>query len=577
MKNNLMKLKKSLNGAVILTGILMTLFLAACSSPDLDNLLSSGNPDLSNPDSGNPDSGNPDSGNPDSGDPDSGDPDSGDPDSGNPDSGDPDSGDPDSGDPDSGDPDGEDEPDFPGFDPFVIYNGGARKGITIAGLEDDLRFFAESVNMEAEEAGYNGNQRVIKISHALNAGGNTVQQSFGLFSDEEIDLEEAAALSFWARANKKLDIRYVGFGDADPDKRVVYTGEDFNQQISVSTEWKRYIVPVPAGLSGLKMTRVFILNVQLAKENYICIDNIEFIKSGVTVTDIIIPSANDELFYGAVDAVNLLKGAQIKITYLYSDGAVTTLQYKENNHTLKYNLANWLSPFIGINGNVTFNGKVIYPLEKASSNQVELSVSIDGITSNSMTASVIGGILLDNFEDTGGVTIPATPASDSGYLWHTSASGSVVTVRDDFTVSSDIIHSGIGSGSWRPLANANVRGGRNFEAKDATGYNTLTFYLKVTTGTGDKTSIYKDINFNFELKNGGTLANKTNGSFFPQQFTYNTDGWQKVKIKLADFINAGLDITAITGYAFGVAEKHGVSLRIMLDDIALVYEADNEI
>jgi len=440
-----------------------------------------------------------------------------------------------------------------------IYKGGARRGISAGELSDDPKYFADSVDMESEEPGRNGNQRAIKITHALNTNGNTAQQSFGLFSDAKINLETVSALSFWARANKKLNIRYVGFGNADPNQRIVYTGENYNQQISIGVEWKQYIIPVPVFQSGQCTDRAFFFNALLAIGDYVCIDDIEFINSGVTLTEITIPDTNDTLFYGPTDAAKILKGVPVKMVFFGDDRVITILQNASNNHTLKYNLAPWLIPFVKTSGNDT------------------LLVDTGGVRSNPMTVRIIGGLLLDDFEDiesTVSTTIPGTPADNgTGYLWHTTSSGSVVVSRDYVTTTHQEIHGGLHAGSWRPAATANKpRGGRNFDAKNAADCNTLSFWIKVTVGGGN-TALKKNTVFTFELRNGGALAKKTEGAFFARQFTYNTDnadGWQEVIMPLADFINMGLDITAITGYAFGVVDNQGSALRIMLDDIALI-------
>jgi hypothetical protein len=457
-----------------------------------------------------------------------------------------------------------------------IYRGGARRGITAGELSDDKKYYEGSVDMEADEPGRNGNQRVIKITHAVNSNGNAAQQSFGLFSDTEIDLETVAALSFWARANKSLNIRYVGFGGADPDKRVVYTGENYNQSIPVGVEWRRYVIPVPAARTGQNAARVFLFNASIAIGNYVCIDDIEFIESGVALTEITMPAANNGLFYGATDAAKILKGVPLKLTYACDDGTVVTLQNAHNSHTLKYNLAPWLIPFVGVGGNVTFSDGVIIP-EKGKSSAISLSVNIPGARGNSMTAHIIDGLLLDDFEDiegAGNVPIPGTPAEGTGYLWHTSGGSPVVTAREYFTVEHKEIHRGLRAGSWRPNASASskTRGGRNFGAKDAADYQTLTFWIKVTVGGGN-TVPQKNTVFTFELRNGGTLTNKTSGSFYARQFTYDTDnadGWQEVTMPLADFVELGLDSAAITGYAFGVVDNQGSALRIMLDDVSLL-------
>ncbi|MDR0455133.1 MAG: hypothetical protein LBH20_00430 [Treponema sp.] len=461
---------------------------------------------------------------------------------------------------------------FAELGPLEIYRGGAGKGIRVGGLSDDPKYYENSIDMESDEGGHNGNQRAIKVIPALNANGNAVQQSFGLFSDTEIPLNTVTALSFWAKSNKNLNIRYAGFGDADPDKRVVYTGEDFNQQIALTGEWKRYIVPVPASGSGQKTARVFFFNASIAAGNYVCIDDIEFIESGVTISGITIPETCDVLLYGAADAAKLLKGAPLKLRYDCTDGTTVTLQCASNSHTLKDNLAHWLTPFIKVNGNVSFSDGIITPREKDSA--FTLTVNMAGVTSNPMSARIVNGLLLDDFEDTGKVTIPGTPAAASGYLWHTTSSGSTVVVRDYVDITNKEIYSGLGAGSWRSAATANKpRGGRNFDAQDAAAYDTLIFRVKVTTG-GASLIVHNNTVFTFELKNGGTLTNKTNGAFFAQQFTYVSDGtaddWQEIRMPLAAFVDTGLDITAITGYAIGVVDNQGAALRIMLDDIALV-------
>ena len=461
---------------------------------------------------------------------------------------------------------------FTELGPLEVYKGGARKGITMGELADDSKYYKNSITLESNEDGHNGNQRAIKVIPALNAGGNAVQQSFGLFSDREIHLDTVAALSFWAKANKNLNIRYVGFGDADPDKRVVYTGEGFNQQIALTTQWKRYVVPVPAAGNGQTTARVFFFNALIAAGNYVYIDDIEFIESGVTLTGITIPQTCDLLLYGAADAAGILRGAPLKLNYACADGMTATLQCASNSHTLKDNLAHWLTPFIKVSGNVAFSQGVITPQEKNSA--FTLTVSMAGVTSNSMNARVFDGILIDNFEDLMKDNIPANPVSAKGYLWYTNTgtTTSTVMIREYYDAAHEEIHSGLGAGSWRPAIDANkTRGGRNFNAKDARGYTTLTFWIKVTAG--GNTVIQKNTVFTFELRNGGTLTNKTDGAFFTRQFTYDggtAAGWQEVRMPLSGFIDAGLDISAITGYAFGVVDNQGAALRIMLDDIALV-------
>jgi hypothetical protein len=459
---------------------------------------------------------------------------------------------------------------FTDLGPQEIYKGGARKGITAGELTDDPKYYANSIIMESVEGGHNGNRRAIKVTPALNANGNPVQQSFGLFSDTHINLDTVVALSFWAKANKNLNVRYAGFGDADPDKRVVYTGEGFNQQIALSSAWKRYVIPVPAFPGGLKTTRVFFMNLQLAAGNCIYIDDIEFIESGVTLAAITIPETCDLLLYGETNAAKLLKGAPIKLNYACPDGITVTLQCAHSSHTLKDNPAHWLTPFIQVSGNVTFSEGVIIPQEKSAA--FTLTVNMAGTTSNPMAARIVDGILLDDFEDLMKDNIPSNPVSTKGYLWYADTGAnttSTVMIRDYYNVDNKEIHSGLGAGSWRTAATAhNARGGRNFDSKNAAGCTTLVFWIKVTSG--GNTVIQKNTVFTFELRNNGTLTSKTDGPFFVRQFTYDADDWQEVRMPLADFIEAGLDISAITGYAFGVVDNQGAALKIMLDDIALV-------
>ena len=463
--------------------------------------------------------------------------------------------------------------------PLEIYKGGARKGITAGALSDDstMRYYKDTVDLDAQAPGRNGNQRVIKIAPALNDKGNAAQQSFSLFSDTEIDLDNAVALSLWAKANKSLNIKFWGFGDADPHKRVVYTGENNNQSIAIGAEWKHYIIPLPVSPNGQTATRVFFLSGLIGKDNYVYIDELEFVQTGVTLTNITIADANDSLLYGATDAEKILTGSPLKLEYLCDDGTTAALRNATSDYTVFYNLAHWLKPFIEVSGDVTFLDGVITPREKGAGSALTLSLDIDGITSNSMTARITDGLLLDDFEDFVNFTkksIPSAPAGETGYLWYNLGNSPAVVMRDSFTVASAEIHSGLYAGTWRTTATANnPRGGRNFDAKDAAGYHTLTFHIRVTAGTTASSNFQENTRFSFELKNGGSLTNKTTGNFIPQQFTYNPDnanGWQEVTMPLADFAALGLDITAITGYAFTVVDNRGAGLRISLDDIALV-------
>jgi hypothetical protein len=195
-----------------------------------------------------------------------------------------------------------------------------------------------------------------------------------------------------------------------------------------------------------------------------------------------------------------------------------------------------------------------------------------------MTAAVLDALLLDDFEDMAHnetKAIPTTPEEATGYLWRTkNASGSTVVTRDYFTVDNGEIHSGLVSASWRSTAAAkNPRGGRNFEAKDAGAYDTLSFWIKVTIGAS--VNIQKNTVFTFELKNGGTLTDEESGNFFVEQFTYDPsadDGWQNIIMPLSVFADSGLDTSAITGYAIGVVNNQGVALRVMVDNVALTNE-----
>jgi len=440
---------------------------------------------------------------------------------------------------------------FAALGPLEIYKGGTRRGISVGELTEDKKLFIDSIDMESDEPGHDGNARAIKISAAINANGNGALQSFGLFSDVAIDMETVAALSFWARANKTLNIKFAGFGDADSRQRVIYAGAGNKQSIAIGAEWKRYVVPVPVARSGYRTTRVFCFGAQIGKDNYVCLDDIEFIESGVTLTAINIAPVNDGLFYGAAATAAILNGSPLTLTYLCDDGTVATLQGANSSYTLYYNLAHWLSPFIVAGGDGAY------------------TVRIDGVTSNPMSARVIDGLLLDDFEDfesTTNVGIKGTPQPEAGYLWSTSAGTSVVVSRSYFTDEDEEIHRGLHAGNWRPTAaSKNTRGGRMFEeAKDAAGYTTLTFWIKVTK---------QDTVFTFELRNGGALDVKTSGTYIAREFTYHTDsadGWQEVVMPLAYFVERGLDPSAITGYAFGVVDNQGSALRIMLDDIALV-------
>jgi len=471
-----------------------------------------------------------------------------------------------------GDTDLEIRVNFTELEPLEMYKGGIRRGVSVGELSDDSKYFPDSICLESEEIGHEGNPRAIKVSPALNENGNAVRQSFGLFFDTEIDMSGVVGVSFSVKSEGKVNLYYAGFGDADPNKRVVYAGRNNNQSISVLEEWTRYVIPVPVPQNGLAATRCFFLSALIQKGGYLLIDDIELLQSGVSLESINILDYNSNYISGVDDAAKMLNGARIRLNYDIDYSSSYMLQSANTDYALYYNLAHWLKPYIEARiENMYYTGGTLVA-----------SININGVRSNEMRAYIYERVLLDDFEDfesIENIPIPAAPSSEKGYLWH-SYGGSPKVVSRSYCYGDEHneIYSGVHAGSWRPNAeqSSKTRGGRNFEQpKDATFRHTLYFSIKVTVGGGNTVPVGNTV-FTFELKNGGTPTDKTSGTFYAQEFTHDIDddihyynGWQHVSIPLADYAAQGMDLSAITGYAFGVVDNQGSALRIMLDDICI--------
>jgi hypothetical protein len=107
-----------------------------------------------------------------------------------------------------------------------------------------------------------------------------------------------------------------------------------------------------------------------------------------------------------------------------------------------------------------------------------------------------------------------------------------------------------------------------------TGFETVSFWLRIYWNNIGMIAVEPPdppytpplqqipMDFNFELRNGGSLTDKTAGTYIRQTVAYDhgaatlPEGWLregnyiKVVLPISDFVDAGLNITNVDGFAF---------------------------
>jgi len=241
------------------------------------------------------------------------------------------------------------------YDPLgrlVMYSGGAQLGLEIdwingpGGIGSAWATWpdpAYTTTLHHYGAGRGDNLRGIRLtSPDLRPGELDDEISFSLRFTEpfEVDAREIVALSFWARtenAATPIGIFFAGFGNGDTRVAVGNMPAPPTPPIVVTDQWQQFIVPVPSALpETFSMNDVFFArfgragsglgNLVEGGGNAIFFDDIEFLTSGMEVTEVVLPEAFGSLLTN-LDPVNpatLVTTANI--VYAHADGASVVLR-----------------------------------------------------------------------------------------------------------------------------------------------------------------------------------------------------------------------------------------------------------
>lgn len=460
-----------------------------------------------------------------------------------------------------------------------IYAGGAKAEITVSTAPETNPTNATIpiIELNANVQGHNGNARAIKIT------GEGVNKAFALTTAEPIDLNGFVALSFWAKTDSgQVNATYLAFGDNNVNRRVVYVGETNAQNtITFYNTWTHYIIPLPQEASISTTSRPFILRATIPAEREIYFDDIEFITSGVTLDAIQIQGGGFSAitFKRGTDVEPLIKARQITFRYKHNDGTTVTLWSEPSGNNLKFNLREWMFPqlvfALNPSSNADLSGTVVTP--KSNGGDARVTVSMGGVTSNEAVFPILEEDIhiIGDFSTLTNVAIPTVPVAGTNYFWQQGdfAGGFFLVNNATGTRSpwNETLYNSANSvaGNWRIANNAAARtgrGGGTIESADLSEYSQISFWINIywqsaATVANAKPNV-KPLIFDFELRNEGTRVSATTGTYYKQQVTYDPDnvpagwetrasGWIKVVLPLSGFA-AGLDLTAVTGWAFEV-------------------------
>jgi len=455
-----------------------------------------------------------------------------------------------------------------------LYKGGAKTGLKVAPLEDYPFYhtsgttgwtpgalvpnWASNITLNAEVEGHAGNPRSLKVSRsALNE-----DSGFGLAFDTEFDMSGVKALSFWARTDNAggINVKRFGFGDAGvyaqpwewcgTHRGVLYTGEANNNTIPVTTVWKRFIVPVPGGLTAPDMKRVFTLIAAIPAGSSLYIDDIEFLDSGVTCTGIRVPNAIPGKIYPGVsfDVASLFEDTEMSWEFRLDEDNSTYRIYMVSDGGW-YHLYEWPAAY--------------------------KQFTIDSITGNAVkdsNTSIIGqpeaniSLVLKNGQ--GVKTNPIAMVFDTGYVF----------VIEDFEAGAGSFN-GNGKGYWHSggewAAGFADGAGESFEGKKAawwSNYRWSTDFYGFGRNNANITLTEFD-NISFWIKsdrNDHVFAFVLNGSDeHSVQFSAAAAGfWEKKAFTLAELGFTG-GTAAITSWQFNWVTAGGTdAATVFIDYIA---------
>ncbi|MCL2762750.1 MAG: hypothetical protein FWD36_06045 [Treponema sp.] len=256
---------------------------------------------------------------------------------------------------------------------YTIYSNRVMHG-------DYLHWEGAQATWTGETDGRSGTSSAIKLSSP--AGATPYFHGFQIEYSEGIDLNAVEALSFWIRGSwAPITVNNIGFGGIGEQYEVVYTGEN-GTGISINTTWQNIILPIPKK-KGQTLTTAFQFGItgQELNGREIFIDDIEFIKTAVSLNQIIIPSSAGPI--EAAPAATPLKDV------LTGSRAIYTANEQPRTYFMnRVKFDNWYNVTYTVSGNITLSAQsydtgLLTPGPGFSG--FTLTVQFDSLTSNTMT------------------------------------------------------------------------------------------------------------------------------------------------------------------------------------------------
>ena len=403
---------------------------------------------------------------------------------------------------------------------------------------------------------------------------------FSLEVSGKVDVSWAGAVSFYMKresGNAEMGNAWIGFGEGN--NMAVWFGDANDQQIPVTNEWTRYIVPVPNPKNGMNLKKLFFWK---ANANAVwLIDDIEFIpKAQVRLDSIKIPdrypsqigiTAGTDI--DAFNTINYIGSSAIAFTYSVTAGdPASATMFSKSGAAPEYEWSNWVGRSdysFRAYGDASISGAKVTPTVLGGS--FELTLGLNQAESNRMSF-MIEGVSMKVIEDFEVMNISMN--GGNGYwdrLFYREFSGgdnargnrSMVYkyVKDTQEMANSLSETDFRQGLLQNQ-DPQPRAGRNLrEAVDLSGFQTLSFYIK-----GDRASIEADT-LSFGLSNGAIFSGagdnyiKDNlGTIRFVDFTPGSgsgSGLKKISIPLTSFQAAGLNLTSVTGWALMVKTLNG--------------------
>jgi hypothetical protein len=383
--------------------------------------------------------------------------------------------------------------------------------------------------------------------YALSAVGGVGENCIGLFPAQPIDLSGITALSFWVKVSNDntVNTEFMGFG-AD-ENAVVYKTESGSGTLPIqTTDWKRYIIPVPYAKPGATANRIFIKINGMGADTSLYFDDIEFIVDNISL-GIEIPSSLAATVEPGVsfNAADLLSVSP-KLKYTHDDGTFATLTDNTEVLGVRFIYSNWNLPALQyeVDGNASISNGVITTTTAGTFN---LYAKIGNTRSNPMAVTIAAppaSFMIDDFEGDAG------SAYISNGIGSYPRGGERYTGTDAFDDGTSIAVSNNGY-----AMTGNGWGGKNIAPPLNVSRASKIVFWAWSSNLTDNT-------FTFKLKNGTDTP-----SYFSKTITLANTGaagtpasWNKIEILLTELVaEAGgvFDPTRVTGYVYAITGTGG--------------------